>query len=311
MVRFYTRVPKAPIISIAYFYIINQHFLKVYFTYLFILSFLFACNGQPSGRLINTSNDSTRVTRYLDSTAWDTLFPHRYGMDKQPAEDFYSFKAFVNAARAFPGFLAEGNDTIRKRELAAFLAQVSQETSGGWADAPGGYFKWGLCFVEEKQDGTPFAYIDSTKKNYLPVRGHAYFGRGAKQLSWNYNYGQFSEAWYGSKDTLLRHPEWVASDPLLAFASAIWFWMEPQPPKPSCHAIMTGQWQPTQADIQKGRRAGFGATVNVINGGGECGKGETQARTANRYKYYRYFCHYFGVPPGENIECSNQLPFGQ
>lgn len=286
--------------------------MRIYIAYLIILLFA-CCHGNSQAGLDKTVNDTLtpQLTRYLDSTAWDTLFPHRYGMDKQPAVDFYSFHAFVAAARAFPRFLAEGNDTLQKRELAAFLAQIAQETSGGWADAPGGYFKWGLCFLEEKQDGTPYAYIDSTKNTYPAVKGRAYYGRGPKQLSWNYNYGQFSEAWYGSKDTLLRYPGRLAKDPVLSFASAIWFWMTAQPPKPSCHAIMTGQWQPTPDDIQKGRRPGFGATVNIVNGGGECGKGEVQARTANRYNYYRYFCRYLQVPPGDNIDCSNQRPFGQ
>jgi hypothetical protein len=36
-----------------------------------------------------------------------------------------------------------------RRELAAFLANIAQETSGGWNDAPGGYYKWGLYFIEE------------------------------------------------------------------------------------------------------------------------------------------------------------------
>ena len=286
--------------------------MRIYAAYISIL--LFACcnnHRQPALDTLNDTHVTPRLTRYLDSTAWDTLFPHRYGMDKNPAADFYSFHAFVTAARAFPTFLSEGSDTVQKQELAAFLAQIAQETSGGWADAPGGYYKWGLCFLEEKQNGVPFAYIDSSKKKYPAVKGKMYYGRGPKQLSWNYNYGQFSEAWYGSRDTLLRHPERLARNPVLSFASAIWFWMTPQPPKPSCHAIMTGQWQPTPDDMQKGRRPGFGATVNVVNGGGECGKGATQDRTANRYHYYRYFCHYFHVPPGNNIDCSNQRPFGQ
>ena len=38
----------------------------------------------------------------------------------------------------------------------------------------------------------------------------SYFGRGAKQLSYNYNYGPFSEAMYGDVRTLLDKPELVA-----------------------------------------------------------------------------------------------------
>ena len=34
--------------------------------------------------------------------------------------------------------------------------------------------------------------------------GKQYYGRGAKQLSWNYNYGAFSVAMFGDVHTLLR-----------------------------------------------------------------------------------------------------------
>jgi len=256
----------------------------------------------------------TPLTKLLTAATWNELFPNRNGRKsvnhKKTAVDFYSFKSFVAAASYFPDFLT-GTPVLQKRELAAFLANIAQETSGGWNEAPGGYFKWGLYFVEEMEDSTKNMYADYTKKNYLPVAGKSYMGRGPKQLSWNVNYGQFSEAWYGSKDTLLMHPERLATDPVLSFASSIWFWMTPQFPKPSCHQIMDGTWKPTSNDLQKGRVPGFGATVNVINGGVECGNGTDLDKTANRYKYYIYFCKYFHVSPGENISCSSQRPFGQ
>ncbi|HEY6914927.1 MAG TPA: chitinase, partial [Paludibacter sp.] len=256
----------------------------------------------------------TVLTYCLNEKMWNELFPNRHGRNirnsKKAASDFYSFSAFLKAAGLFPEFLS-GNAITQKRELAAFLANIAQETSGGWAEAPGGYFAWGLYFVEEKQDSIKNTYADFSKKNYPPVAGKSYFGRGPKQLSWNYNYGQFSEAWFGSKDSLLRHPEWLSENPVLSFASAIWFWMTPQFPKPSCHDIMTGKWKPNANDLEKGRVPGFGATVNVINGGVECGNGINLDKTTYRYQYYTYFCKYFHVSPGENISCSNQKPFGQ
>ena len=258
--------------------------------------------------------NKTSVSKLLSVSKWDELFPNRYGHGtrslKTNVADFYSFKSFEKAARYFPDFLS-GDAVVRKRELAAFLANIAQETSGGWAEAPDGYFKWGLYFVEEMEDSTKNLYADYTKKNYPPIEGQSYMGRGPKQLSWNYNYGQFSEAWYGSKDTLLLHPSWLSHDPVLSFASAIWFWMTPQFPKPSCHDIMTGKWKPNDNDLQRGRVPGFGATVNVINGGVECGTGTELIKTSFRYKYYNYFCKYFNVSPGENINCSNQIPFGK
>lgn len=257
----------------------------------------------------------TNITRYLNQKKWDELFPHRYGIGIKDSinhnRDFYSFKAFTEAAKYFPEFTSESGDTLERRELAAFLANVAQETSGGWADAPGGYFKWGLYFLEEGKTAAENSYADTSKHAFPPVIGKKYYGRGPKQLSWNYNYGQFSQLWYGNKDTLLQFPEKLSADPVVSFASAIWFWMTPQKPKPSCHDIITGKWQPGENDILKGRKAGFGATVNVINGGVECGQGTDSERTAYRYQYYLFFCNYFHVSPGDNITCADQKPFNQ
>lgn len=43
---------------------------------------------------------------------------------------FYSYNAFITAARSFSGFGTTGDDVTRRRELAAFLAQTSHETTG-------------------------------------------------------------------------------------------------------------------------------------------------------------------------------------
>jgi len=258
---------------------------------------------------------NTHLTRYLNEKAWNFLFPHRYGIGKKDEinhnPDFYSFKAFVSAARLFPDFLSEGPPSVQKRELAAFLANIAQETSGGWEDAPGGYFKWGLYWLEENDETAKDEYVDSTWKKYPAVPGKQYFGRGPKQFSWNYNYGQFSIAWYGVQDTLLNEPDRLSKDPVLSMASAIWFWMTPQRPKPSCHDIMVGKWIPNAQDSLKKRMPGFSSTVNVINGGLECGKGIKSIRTAYRYAYYRYFCNYFKIDPGDHIECEDEIPFGK
>ncbi len=38
---------------------------------------------------------------------------------------------------------------------------------------------------------------------------------------------------------LLNDPDLVHQDASVAFMTALWFWMTPQDPKPSCHAVMT------------------------------------------------------------------------
>src|ERR1700761_3665738 len=197
------------------------------------------------------NNHSTNFTKYLNKKIWNQMFPHRYGIGIKDTvtnnPDFYSFETFVSVAKLFPAFLSEGSVTMQKRELCAFLANISQETSGGWNEAPGGYFKWGLYFLTETGRRKKM-YADSSKKNYPPMAGKFYYGRGPKQLSWNYNYGQFSEVWYGNKDSLLQNPDILSTNPTVSVASALWFWMTPQYPKPSCHDIMVGNWKPNAND---------------------------------------------------------------
>ena len=294
---------------------VYQYLLLVIF---FTISHSITNAQQPVTVTINKTGTTTNITRYLTEKSWNELFPNRYAVAKvagsttnRKKKDFYSFKAFKTAAAYFPQFLA-GEDTImQKRELCAFLANMAYETGGGWDEAPGGYYQWGLYFVEERgcEKGC-LQYSDPAKPNYPPADSQSYHGRGPLQISWNYNYGQFSEAYFGNKETLLNNPAMVASDPVLTFASALWFWTTPQYPKPSCHAIMNNSWKPTDKDIAGGRLPGFGAVVNVINGGIECGK-ETSANTSYRYGYYAFFCRYFHVSPGENSSCTTQKPFGQ
>lgn len=121
----------------------------------------------------------------------------------------------------------------------------------------------------------------------------------------NYNYGPAGKA---INSDLLNDPDAVANDPVISFKTAFWFWMTPQSPKPSCHAVITGQWQPSAADTQAGRVPGYGVITNIINGGIECGKG-SNAQMENRIGFYKRYCQILGVDTGSNLDCSNQRPF--
>jgi hypothetical protein len=264
---------------------------------------------------VQTHAQHSNLRKYINEKKWNELFPNRIGMDAadktKPATDFYSYKAFLAAADSFPQFLSNPDPVIQKRELCAFLANIAKETGGGWDEAPGGYYRWGLHYTEEVScvKGCP-QYSDFSKKIYPPVAGQSYHGRGPMQISWNYNYGQFSEVYFKNRDVLLNDPSMVTRSGELAFASALWFWTSPQYPKPSCHEIMSGIWKPSTKDISGGRLPGFGAVVNVINGGIDCGP-SGDPDTKYRYGYYRFFCKYFRVTPGNNVECSTQKPFAQ
>ncbi|KDO68260.1 hypothetical protein CISIN_1g045378mg, partial [Citrus sinensis] len=79
---------------------------------------------------------------------FEDLLPYRNDA-RCPARGFYTYDAFIEAAQAFPGFGNSGNETMRKREIAAFFAQTGHETTGGWTDAPGGEYAWGYCYIRQ------------------------------------------------------------------------------------------------------------------------------------------------------------------
>jgi len=210
-----------------------------------------------------------------------------------------TYDNFINAAdKYYPKFGHEGSAEQQKREVAAFLGQISQETSGWWAGQP---YRWGLCFVEEVgcEDGQCTQYTDSSNTMYPPAPGKTYQGRGALQITWNANYGQLSEAINGDKYVLLNDPDRLASDGELAFRASLWFWMTPQQPKPSSHDVMIDVAE--ECPIY-GRYNGFGRTTNIINGGLECTK-PTPQKVANRVNYFSEYASDFGISTGDNLYC--------
>ena len=66
----------------------------------------------------------------------------------------------------------------------------------------------------------------------------------------NYNYGQAGKA-IGAD--LINNPDLVATDPIISFKTAIWFWMTPQANKPSSHDVIIGNWRPSAADTSASR----------------------------------------------------------
>jgi hypothetical protein len=246
----------------------------------------------------------------LSETEWNQLFPHMNGGDSL-GKLFYSYTAFVKATKRFPQFLNEGSTQLKKRELAAFLATISHETGGGNENDMVHFYDFGLYYKEELACLNGCAsYSDTTSLNYPPAKGKSYHGRGPIQLSWNYNYGLFSEMVLGNKDSLLNNPDLLTIDPELSFTSAIWFWVTAQDPKPSCHDVMSGNWVPNETDSLAGRKPGFGAVMNIVNGGLECG-GIESVKNKFRLEYYLAFCKKMKVDPGPNFSCNSQQPYGQ
>ncbi|PPD89351.1 hypothetical protein GOBAR_DD13715 [Gossypium barbadense] len=233
------------------------------------------------------------VAEEAEAAAVTVMLSHRND-PRCPAANFYTYDAFIAAAKLYPDFAAKGNNDTRKMEVAAFLGQTSHQTNGF-----GGY-----CYNEALNCSASYC---ENKPNYPCYAGVSYCGRGPMQLSWNYNYGQFGES-IGQKEELLQHPEVLKTDVTLSFMSALWFWMTAQPPKPSCHSVMTGEWIPSEDDVAAGRLPGYGVTTNIINGGLECGRGP-DSRVDDRIKFYETYCDILGVSYGLNLDCYYQRPF--
>nr|AHY24795.1 endochitinase [Triticum aestivum] len=241
------------------------------------------------------------VSSIISQSLFDQMLLHRNDAACQ-AKGFYNYGAFVAAANSFSGFATTGGADVRKREVAAFLAQTSHETTGGWPTAPDGPYSWGYCFNQERGAASDYC---SPNSQWPCAPGKKYFGRGPIQISYNYNYGPAGRA-IGTD--LLNNPDLVATNATVSFKTALWFWMTPQSPKPSSHDVITGRWSPSGADQAAGRVPGYGVITNIINGGLECGRGQ-DGRVADRIGFYKRYCDLLGVSYGDNLDCYNQRPF--
>jgi predicted chitinase len=193
-------------------------------------------------------------------------------------------------------FCSEKDPQTNKKELAAFFANIAHETRHG----QDGQYTDGLMYLHEND--TSLSYL-ADNDSYPPVAGKKYYGRGPMQLSYNGNYGYASDCIFGDKRILLSNPMLVETDPVIAFKTAIYFWMTPQTHKPSAHDVMTGKWTPGVADKAAGRVPGFGMTINIVNGNIECGKGENVFSMNDRIGFYKFFLKKLGASDA-NCACS-------
>jgi hypothetical protein len=287
----------------------------------------------PSQSEVYASPNVVRIQRVLPETKFNSLFPRaNAGRGPAPGSGPYTYYNFLKAASMWPAFCNEARvatdlDALCKKELVSMFAHFSQEV--GEHDPYSQYPQWqqGLYYYNE------LGCSDDPSSSGCEYRGGTcdastwmgqiwkcpantkYFGRGAKQLSYNFNYGPFSYALFGDVNVLLQSPWLVtsndATDGWLALASALWFYMTPQSPKPSMHDVVTGFWTPSSGDISGKRVPGFGVLIMIINGGIECG-GQTEIQqAANRIDYYKNFLTALGLPQDDpsTLGCANMQQF--
>lgn len=273
------------------------------------------------GRAANPDNVK-RVEGIVKASDWEYLFPLR--------AQAYTYSNFLKAIGKFPALCktygdGRDSDAICRKELATMFAHFAQETGGHESWRPEGEWRQALVHVREMgwSEGQKGGYNGECNPDVWQGQTWpcgkdkdgdflSYFGRGAKQLSYNYNYGPFSEAMYGDVRTLLNKPELVA-DTWLNLASAIFFFAYPQPPKPSMLQVIDGTWQPNERYKANGLVPGFGVTTQIINGGVECGGPTEIAQSQNRIKYYKEFANYLKVPVPANevLGCANMKQFDE
>jgi hypothetical protein len=138
-----------------------------------------ACAGVAEARY--GAGQCSTVASIVSEELYSSLFLHKDDA-ACPAKGFYTYASFIRATKKFPKVGGAGDLVTRKREIAAFLAQISHETTGGWATAPDGPYSWGLCFKEEISPQS--SYCDATDKQWPCYPGKSYHGRGPIQLSW-------------------------------------------------------------------------------------------------------------------------------
>ncbi len=204
-----------------------------------------------------------KFTDLLSEAQFNQIFPN-----KGP---FYTYANLVAATNRFTSFGAVGDATAQKQEVAAFLANVGLESGG-------------LDFTDEQNP--PSIYCDSTNTMYPCASGQDYHGRGPLQLSWNYNYGAAGVA---LAQPLLQNPALVATDGLITWQAAVWYWMDSISGGKTAHSAMI-------------QGLGFGATIQVINGAVECG-GKAPSRVQQRVQWYQNICNILGIPTGNNLSC--------
>ncbi|MEU6969352.1 glycoside hydrolase family 19 protein [Kitasatospora aureofaciens] len=202
----------------------------------------------------------------VSQAQFDQMFPNR--------NPFYTYQGLLDATGAYPGFAATGNDTVRRQEAAAFLANVSHETGG-------------LVYVVEQNTSNYPHYCDTSQPYGCPAGQAAYYGRGPIQLSWNFNYKAAGDA-LGLD--LLNHPDLVQTDPAVAWKTGLWYWN-----------TQTGPGTMTAHDAMVNGR-GFGETIRSINGALEC-NGNNTAQMQHRISLYQGFVQVLGTVPGGNLSC--------
>jgi hypothetical protein len=297
----------------------------------------------------NPANVQT-VMGILSQSKWDelTTFVGKFEPPAPFEASTFTYQNFLRLVARSPFFCGEPGAFLDvteacKRDLAMVFAHAAQETGAHEPSSGTPQWQQAFAFIRESgcyangcsaynpaPDGTGFNPCPATRTGnnpfVCPVVAETtdptlqFYGRGIKQLSYFYNYAGFGAQYLGDLNSLLRAPDRVGQDGMLALASGIWFAMAPQPPKPSMHDLITGNgaYLPTAAAggialtntaVRKFNRTtlkfeeakvnapvdAFMATISAINGAVECKPAGGSPQAINRISFYYNLLNFLGA----------------
>ena len=202
----------------------------------------------------------------VSEAQFNQMFPNR--------NSFYTYSGLTAALSSYPAFANTGSDEVKKREAAAFLANVSHETGG-------------LVHIKEVNEANYPHYCDRNQPYGCPAGQAAYYGRGPIQLSWNFNYKAAGDA---LGIDLLNNPYLVEQNASVAWRTGLWYWNTQSGP---------GTMTPHNAIVDN---RGFGETIRSINGSIEC-NGGNPAQVQSRIDKFTSFAQILGTTTGSNLYC--------
>jgi hypothetical protein len=189
------------------------------------------------------------VAKYMSANDFNSWFPQRAGVYQFDSGLCEAIKRYWT--KFTWKFANSGNAETDKREIAAFFAHISWET----------------------------VYLQHTEE--VARTDPPWYGRGPLQLTHQNNYRAAGTAMGAD---LLTDPGVVATDPVITWGAALWFWMTSQGAGTfTCHDAMV-----------KGE-GNFSETSRTINGAVEGCSGGAASQRASRYTQ---FCGNMSVNPG-------------
>jgi Chitinase class I len=243
-------------------------------------------DAHPNGPPDKCAANATPAAGCMPGSFCELFTEGMYNCFFPQAKAPYSYAGLVSAAdKYYPAFTRTGDLYMRKREASAFLANIAHETVGlQYAEEVA--CSSGKCFTN--QACAPYLFtLNGTQK--------CYDGRGAIQLTTyeNYRLAETALGGLGLMRDIEANPELVATDPEIAIATAIWFWMERTNRTIGCHTAIVGE-------------KGFGITVIEINGPIECGvtQGIGFDEWKDRLSWFSRLTNSMGIDTGDISGCN-------